>query len=184
MIGSFRDEVVVSPLRRPTVMVLDIVGSRKFWRKSCRESLGIDDAAMRAGHSRSDSTTSKEYVMRFMCMVKAAENQPIDPPPPALFAAMAAYSEEGLRTGVLVDQGGLLPSAAGAIVSLADGIIKAVDGPFTEAREVVGGYAVIEVPNKAAAVEHARRLMQIHADHWPGYVGSCEIRQLMDQPAG
>ena len=121
--------------------------------------------------------------MKFMCLLRSDENQPIEPPTPALFAAMAAYSEEGLRTGVLVDQGGLLPSAAGAIVSLADGAIKAVDGPFTEARELVGGYAVIEVSSRAAAVEHARALMQIHVDHWPGYQGSCEIRQLMDQPA-
>jgi hypothetical protein len=122
--------------------------------------------------------------MRFMCLLKSDENQPIDPPPPALFAAMAAFGEEGQRTGVLVDQGGLLPSDAGAIVSLVDGTIKAVDGPFTEARELVGGYAVIEVESRAAAVEHARRLMQIHVDTWPGYQGSCEIRQLMDPPAG
>lgn len=122
--------------------------------------------------------------MKFMCLLKSDENQAIDPPPPALFAAMGAYSEEGMRSGVLVDQGGLLPSAAGAVVSLADGTIKAVDGPFTEARELVGGYAVIEVGSRAEAVEHARRLMQIHADNWPGYSGSCEVRQLMDQPAG
>ena len=121
--------------------------------------------------------------MRFMCLLKSDENQQIDPPPPALFAAMAAFGEEGLRSGVLVEQGGLLPSAAGAIVSLADGQIKATDGPFTEARELVGGYAVIEVGSREEAVDHARRLMQIHADHWPGYQGSCEVRQLMDQPA-
>ena len=122
--------------------------------------------------------------MQFMCLLKSDENQPIDPPPPALFAAMAAFGEEGHRTGVLVQQGGLLPSGTGAVVSLVDGSIKAVDGPFTEARELVGGYAVIEVGSRAEAVDHARRLMQIHADHWPGYQGVCEVRQLMDQPAG
>lgn len=122
--------------------------------------------------------------MRFMCLLKSDEDQPIDPPPPELFAAMAAFGEEGLRSGVLVEQGGLLPSGAGAIVSLADGAIKAVDGPFTEARELVGGYAVIEAASREEAVGHARRLMQIHADHWPGYSGSCEVRQLMDPPAG
>lgn len=65
--------------------------------------------------------------MRFLCMLKSEENQPIDPPTPALFAAMAAFGEEGLRNGVLVDQGGLLPSGTGAVVSLADGTVKAVD---------------------------------------------------------
>ena len=59
------------------------------------------------------------------------------PPPPALFEAMGEFAAEGARNGTLVDQGGLLPSEAGAIVSLADGSIKAVDGPFTEAKELV-----------------------------------------------
>ena len=124
--------------------------------------------------------------MKFLTMVKFDESQPIGPPPPALLEAMAAYSEEGIRDGILVDQGGLLPSEAGAVVSLVGGTIKAVDGPFTEAKELVGGYAVIDVHSKAEAVELCRRLMQIHADHWPGFQGSCEIRQLMefdqDQP--
>jgi hypothetical protein len=60
------------------------------------------------------------------------------------------------------------------------GTIKAVDGPFAEAKELVGGYAVLEVRSKAEAVELARRLMQIHKDHWPGWEGSCEVRQLME----
>ena len=116
--------------------------------------------------------------MRFMALLKFDESLPGGPPPPALFQAMGEYAAEGARNGTLVDQGGLLPSAAGAIVSLVDGTIKAVDGPFTEAKELVGGYAVIEVRSKAEAVELAKRLMQIHKDHWPGWQGSCELRQL------
>jgi hypothetical protein len=118
--------------------------------------------------------------MRFMTMVKFDESLPAGPPPPAVAEAMAEFAAEGARNGTLVDQGGLLPSAAGAIVSLVDGSIKAVDGPFTEAKELVGGYGVVEVRSKAEAVELARRLMQIHADHWPGWEGSCEVRQLGD----
>jgi hypothetical protein len=114
--------------------------------------------------------------MRFMTMVKFDESLPAGPPPPELFQAMGEFAAEG--DGTLVDQGGLLPSAAGAIVSLADGTIKAIDGPFTEAKELVGGYAVLEVRSKAEAVELARRLMQLHKDHWPGWEGSCEVRQL------
>jgi hypothetical protein len=109
--------------------------------------------------------------MRFMTMVKFDESLPMGPPPPALFEAMGEFAAE---------QGGLLPSEAGAIVSLVDGSIKAVDGPFTEAKELVGGYAVLEVRSKTEAVELARRLMQIHKDHWPGWEGSCEVRQLGD----
>ena len=122
--------------------------------------------------------------MRFMSMLKFEEDNSFGPPPPELSTAMGSYIEEGLRNGTVVELGGLLPSEAGAIVSLADGSIKAVDGPFTEARELVGGYAVIDVRSKAEAIEHARRLMQIHADHWPGFSGSCELRQLDDSDAG
>jgi hypothetical protein len=118
--------------------------------------------------------------MRFMAMLKFDESLPAGPPPRALFEAMAEYATEGARNGTLVDQGGLLPSTAGAIVSLVDGSIKAVDGPFTEAKELIGGYAVLEVRSKAEAVELAKRLMQIHKDHWPGWEGSCEVRQLGD----
>ena len=122
--------------------------------------------------------------MRFMTMLKFDENHSFGPPPPELYEAMGVYVEEGLRSGTVVELGGLQPSEAGAIVSLADGAIKVVDGPFTEARELVGGYAVIEVRSKAEAIENARRLMQVHADHWPGFCGSCEIRLLSDPDPG
>ena len=121
--------------------------------------------------------------MRFMTMLKFTENA-FGPPPPGLSEAMGVYIEEGLRSGTVVELGGLRPSESGAIVSLADGAIKVVDGPFTEARELIGGYAVIDVRSKAEAVENARRMMQIHADYWPGFSGSCEIRQVDDHDTG
>jgi hypothetical protein len=93
--------------------------------------------------------------MRFMTMVRFDESMPAGQPPPELFQAMGEFAAEGARNGTLVDQGGLLPTAAGAIVSLADGTIKAVDGPCTEAKELVGGYTVLEVRSKAEAVELA-----------------------------
>ncbi len=89
--------------------------------------------------------------MKFMCLMKSDETQPFGPPPPELYAAMEVYVQDGLRSGMVVDMGGLLSSAAGTIVSLVDGTVKATDGPFTEARELVGGYAVVEVHSKAEA---------------------------------
>ncbi|GAA2043155.1 hypothetical protein GCM10009819_32200 [Agromyces tropicus] len=91
---------------------------------------------------------------------------------------MAEFEQEGRRNGTLVELGGLLPSAAGAIVSLADGRISHVDGPFAESKELVGGYAIIEVRSRDEAVELGRRLMAIHLEHAPGWEGSCEIRQI------
>lgn len=91
---------------------------------------------------------------------------------------MGEFAHEGFTNGILVEQGGLGPSALGAIVSLADGAITAVDGPFTETKELIGGYAVIDVHSREEAVELGRRLLQIHKDHWPGWEGSCELRQV------
>ena len=112
--------------------------------------------------------------MRFMTFIKFDESMPCGPPPPALFEAMGQYAIEGAVNGTLVEQG--------AIVSLADGSITTHDGPFTEAKELIGGYAVIEVRSKDEAIELARRLLQIHLDNWPGWEGSCEVRQLFVNP--
>lgn len=116
--------------------------------------------------------------MRYLCMMKSSESN--GEPPSSLFEAMGEYDRWGRANGVLVDSQGLLPSGSGAIVSLVDGDIKAVDGPFTEAKELVGGYAVIEVRTREEALELGRRLMQIHKDHWPGFEGSVEIRQIAE----
>ncbi len=118
--------------------------------------------------------------MRFMTMIKMDESGRLGETPSAVYEAMGAFEQEGRVNGTLVELGGLLPSAAGAIVSLTDGKIRAVDGPFTEAKELVGGYAVIDVRSREEAVELGRRLMQIHLDHWPRWEGSCEIRQIAE----
>ena len=116
--------------------------------------------------------------MRFMCMVKMDETP--REVPQSLYEAMAAYDEEGRRTGVLLLSEGLLPSAAGAIISAVDGKVKAVDGPFAEAKELVGGYAVVDVHSKEEAVELGRRLVQLHLDHIPDWDGTVDIRQIAD----
>ena len=118
--------------------------------------------------------------MRFMTMIKMDESIHTSQTPPAVYEAMAAFEQEGRVNDTLVELGGLLPSSAGAIVSLADGRIKAVDGPFAEAKELVGGYGIVDVRSREEAVELGRRLMQIHLDNWPGWEGSCEIRQIAE----
>jgi hypothetical protein len=116
--------------------------------------------------------------MRFMTMIKFDESMPWGPAAPALYEAMGQFAKEGFENGTLIEQGGLGSSAQGAIVSLVDGSITVLDGPFAEAKELIGGYAVTEVRSKEEAIEQGRRLMQIHLDNWPGWQGSCEIRQL------
>lgn len=116
--------------------------------------------------------------MRFMTFVKSAENQ--GTPPQALYDAMGPYIQDSFKRGVLVDTGGLSPMADSTSVRLSGGKISVVDGPYSEAKEVVGGYAVLELPSKEAAIEEAKRFLALHIEHWPGWEGTSEIRQIFE----
>ena len=62
-----------------------------------------------------------------------------------------------------------------------DGKLTVTDGPFTEAKEVIGGYAFVEVESKAEALKVARQFMDLHRVHWPAFNGECEVRPLADR---
>jgi hypothetical protein len=113
-----------------------------------------------------------------MAMVSGPEAH--SPPPPALMAAIMKLGEEATKAGVLVEQGGLHGSARGARVRLAGGKVAVIDGPFSEAKEVVGGYAVYNVKTKDEVIEWTRRFMEIHRENWPGWEGVAEVRQIFD----
>ena len=114
--------------------------------------------------------------MHFMMLVKHAENQ--GPPPQALMDAMAKLGEEAVKAGRMVHSGGLAPTAMSTRVRLSRGQVTATDGPFTEAKEVVGGYAVLDYKSKEEALEGAKHFMELHRQHWPGWEGETEIRQV------
>jgi hypothetical protein len=113
--------------------------------------------------------------MRFMMIVKSAENS--GPPPQGMIDAMGRIAEEATKAGEMIDSGGLASSATGARVRLSGGKLTVTDGPFTEAKEVFGGYAVFELKSKKEAVERAVAFMELHKQHWPGWEGETEIRQ-------
>ncbi|MGH9512508.1 MAG: YciI family protein [Terriglobales bacterium] len=115
--------------------------------------------------------------MKFMMIVKHAENQ--GPPPKALMDAIAKLSEDVAKTGTMLGGGGLGPTAASARVRLSGGTVNVIDGPFTEAKEVIGGYAQFELKSKKEAVESAIRFMELHKQHWPGWEGETEVRPMM-----
>ena len=115
--------------------------------------------------------------MRYMSFIKSSETA--GPPPSELMTAIAGFGEEATKAGVLVEQGGLLPSALGAKVRLSNGKLSVTDGPFTEAKEIVGGYAVFDVKTREEAVDWTRRFMELHKQHWPGWEGETEVRQVM-----
>jgi hypothetical protein len=114
--------------------------------------------------------------MRFMMLVKAAENS--GPPPKGLMDAIAKLAEEAVKAGRMIETGGLAPTAMSTRVRLSKGKVAAIDGPFTEAKEVVGGFAVFEFNSKKEAVEAALVFMEVHKQHWPGWEGETEVRQI------
>jgi hypothetical protein len=124
----------------------------------------------------------QEKRMRFMMMVKAnQEYEAGKRPPPALIAAIGRLSEQMARAGILVQTGGLAPSAHGARVRVSGGQVSVTDGPFAETKELIGGYAIVEVESLDDAVDLGRKFMEVHASVLgPGYQGECEIRAMFD----
>jgi hypothetical protein len=113
--------------------------------------------------------------MRFLSIFTAEEQD--TPPSAEEVAEMGELIEEFAKAGKLVSTEGCLPTALGARVRRTGGEYTVKDGPFTEAKEVVGGFAVLEAASKEEAIELAKRFMEVAGD------GECEVRQLYEQPA-
>ncbi len=114
--------------------------------------------------------------MRFMMIVKHAESSGV--PPKELMEAIGRLAEEESKAGTMTGSGGLGPTALGARVRLSGGQLTVIDGPFTEAKEIVGGYAQFELKSKEEAIEGAVRFMELHKKYWPGWEGETEVRQM------
>lgn len=114
--------------------------------------------------------------MRYMILLKAA--QPASPPPPELMDAIMKLGGEATAAGALLDTAGLLPSAAGARVSLQAGKVNVTDGPFAEAKEMIS-YALYDVRSKEDAVGWASRFLALHRDLWEGWEGDADVLKVM-----
>ena len=113
--------------------------------------------------------------MRFLSMIRIDETTG-QVPSEQLMADMGKLIEELTRTGQLVSTAGLRPSSEGVRVRLQrGGRLTVVDGPFAEAKEVIGGYAILEAQSKAEAVDLTRRFLKVHGTDWDV---ECEVRQL------
>jgi hypothetical protein len=110
--------------------------------------------------------------MRFLSIYKSVETGAM--PTPEEMARMGKLVEDGMKDGSLLAVEGCMPSATGAKVRLANGRVTVTDGPFSEAKEVVGGLAILSAPNKEAAIELARNFLKVAGD------GECELRQLFE----
>ena len=112
--------------------------------------------------------------MRFMSMIRIEENTG-QVPSEQLMTDMGALIEELTRSGQLIRTGGLRPTSEAVRVRLRGGTLTMTDGPFTETKEVIGGYAILEAASKAEAIVLIQRFLKIHGDEWDI---ECELRQL------
>jgi len=118
--------------------------------------------------------------MRFMFLIhSAAEGGPT----PALMQAMHELAEQEVKAGRMIYDGGLAPAAAAKRMRVKGGKVLMLDGPFAETKEVIGGFAIFELPDFAAAEESARRFLELHTLHMPAWEGVCEIRQIAGSQA-
>jgi hypothetical protein len=122
--------------------------------------------------------------MKYLTFISHAESYRQAGPPAALMEAMGKFVEKSRKDGVLAETGGLLPSKDGARVRLADGKITVTDGPFTESKEVIGGWAILKADSKAEAVRIATEFMELHRKYWPGFDGESEVRPMFDPGVG
>lgn len=113
-------------------------------------------------------------------MVKMA--QTVGAPPAALVEAMGQELGAAFADGSVLDAGGLWPE--GVEFRVEDGSLSTTDGPYAEAREIVGGYSILEARTHEEAVEGARRVAELHLQHWPGWNGAVEIRRIAEPEDG
>jgi hypothetical protein len=100
--------------------------------------------------------------MRFLGYTLASEaDLPTEPPPPELYEEMGKFVEEATKAGVIVATGGIAPTSEGAIITLKNDEFTVVDGPFTEAKELVGGWALMECRDRDEAIEWSKRFVTV-----------------------
>lgn len=110
--------------------------------------------------------------MRFLMYTIGDDSVPIPPPTPEVMAEMGKFMAEATSSGVLLATGAMTPGAEGVTVRLSDGKFAVIDGPYTESKELIGGWALVRVASKAEAIDWAKRFLRIVG--W----GESRIRQV------
>ena len=115
---------------------------------------------------------------RFMGFVRMEEG--VGTPPQALFDAMDVHVGERAAKGVFLDGGGLYGTEDAVNFVVRQGEITRVDGPYAEAKEVVGGWAIMKFDSEEEARAEGQAMADLHLQHWPGWEGAVEIRRIAE----
>ena len=116
--------------------------------------------------------------MRHLLLIKHPESLRSQTIPQGLMDAMGTFVTDAMKRGVMLDTAGLKPTSEATEVRLRRGKLSVIDGPFAEAKEVIGGYALIDVASDEEARTWAKQFMELHRVHWPEFEGACEVRSL------
>ena len=115
---------------------------------------------------------------RYLTMIRIdGQNSAAEGPSPEFSERMGALLKEITEAGVMLDTAGLTPTSEGTRVTWSGGKLRYTDGPFTESKEVVGGYAILQAKDKAEALEWTKRFLQVHEEHW---TVTAEIREIAE----
>ncbi|KOG85261.1 YciI family protein [Streptomyces varsoviensis] len=115
---------------------------------------------------------------RYLTMIRIDERSaPAEGPSPELMERMGVLLEEMTKAGVMLDNAGLTPTADGTRATWSGGKVSWTDGPFTESKEVIGGYFIIQAKDKAEALEWTKRFLQTHEDYW---TITAEVREILE----
>ncbi len=117
---------------------------------------------------------------RFMGFVRMEEN--IGTPPKSLFEAMDAHISERAANGTFIDGGGLYGTEDAVNFVVRDGEVSRVDGPYAEAREIVGGWSILEYETLEDAIADQQTFAELHAEHWPEVTVVATLRQISTGP--
>ncbi|MFI6107188.1 YciI family protein [Streptomyces sp. NPDC051310] len=115
---------------------------------------------------------------RFLTMIRIDENNvPAEGPSPELMERMGKLLEEITKAGVMLDTAGLRPTSEGSRVTWSGGRMSVTDGPFTESKEVIGGYSITQCKDKAEAIEWTKRFLGTHDEYW---TITAEVREITE----
>jgi hypothetical protein len=128
--------------------------------------------------SNRHSLSQGDATVRYLMLIALNEDYRNQKMPQALGDAMGEFVTANLKSGAIVDTAGLEPTSKGVRLRLKDKKLKITDGPFTEAKEVIGGYAMVEAKSKKEAIDIATEFMELHRKHWPELEATAEVRAL------
>jgi hypothetical protein len=175
-------EIEIRALFEPSDFPVDPNEDPEGWRR--QEQL-FRDAAGGSGTVDQEvpgPPARKPGTTRFLVMLKGDQKTESDAlPSPAILAKMGTLMTEVAQSGALLSGDGLKPTSQGARVKQSGGTRTVIDGPFTETKEIIAGYSLIQVPSKEEAIAFAKRWLPIHLEGSGAEVSEIEIRPLFER---